>query len=160
MSFHKCLCPYQEQTQPHCATKSSSSSEDFHQHKLQFLATESSCHEQESDCALPYCLEVLQLLLFCPMKKTKFPPNVIQLSHTWFAGRISLWIRFLLLFNPLREKHFKNLLSGWNHRCFGHKSDQFFLELLMLLALNTNNFEITVSFTAAQPLSIFALLLN
>lgn len=49
---------------PNCATTSSSSSEDFHQHKVQILATESSCHEQDSDYVLPYCFEVLQLLLF------------------------------------------------------------------------------------------------
>lgn len=41
--------------------------------------------------------------LIFPMKTTKFPPNVIQLLHTWFAGRISLWLCFLLLFNPLRN---------------------------------------------------------
>lgn len=32
--------------------------------KVQILATESSCHERDTDYVLPYCLEVLQFLLF------------------------------------------------------------------------------------------------
>lgn len=107
------VSPCWQQTQPHCVTKSSSSSEDFHQHKVQILATGSSCHEQNTDCVLPYCLEILQLLLFFQWRQLNFPKFNLTVVHSLIEEFLYEYVNFLLLFNPVAERETLQKSAFW-----------------------------------------------